>query len=172
MASTPATGGEKESLHAFLDLQRDTLVWKTDGLGDEELRRPVTPTGTSLLGMIKHLGAVEQNWFCLTFGREMEPFPFGPYDHEDYLRAAADEPASQILDFYTRGRAAADEVIAALDLDTTGKAYGEGAEVSLRWVLLHMIEETARHAGHADVVRELIDGATGYRPPQYVPPGG
>ncbi len=171
MASTPAAGREEASLLAFLDLQRDVIVWKTEGLGEEDLRRPMTPSGTNLLGMVKHLAAVEYGWFCLTFGRE-ETFPFGEYDHETYMSTLPGESTEDVLAFYARARAAADEAVAELDLDAAGKAWGRGAEVSLRWVLLHMIEETARHAGHADIVRELIDGTTGYRPPEYVPPSG
>lgn len=169
VASTPATGAEKESLQAFLDLQRDVMVWKTNGLSNEEQRRRITPSGTSLLGMVKHLAAVEYGWFGLTFGRDTD-WPFGDYTHEDYLRVETGETTEDILAYYARARSAADAVITDSQLDDTGLAWGEGAVVSLRWVLLHMIEETARHAGHADICRELIDGATGYRPPGYVPP--
>lgn len=161
---TPATGSEKESLHAFLDVQRDVVVWKLEGLGDDELRRPMTPSGTNLLGLVKHLAAVEYGWFCLTFGRQTEPLPFDEDDEDADLRVTADETTEDILAFYQRARDAADQTIAELDLDDTGTSWG-GERVSLRWVLLHMIEETARHAGHADIVRELIDGTTGYVPP-------
>lgn len=159
------TGGEKENLHAFLDLQRDTMVWKLEGLGDEDLREPMTPSGTTLLGMLKHLADVEYGWFCETFGRETEPLPFDENDEYATFRIEADETTEDILAFYQRARAAADQVINELDLEAIGRAW-QGPEVNLRWVLVHMIEETARHAGHADILRELIDGATGYRPPQ------
>ena len=165
MASQPSpTGDEKENLHGFLDKQRDVMVWKLDGLDDEQLRRPMTPSGTNLLGMVKHLAAVEYGWFCLTFGRETEPLPFDENDENADLRVRQDETTESIVAFYGRARAAADQVIDEFDLDDTGTSWA-GATVSLRWVLLHMIEETARHAGHADIVRELIDGATGYLPP-------
>lgn len=163
----PWTASEKETLHALLDRQRDVMVWKLDGLDDEDLRRPMTPSGTNLLGMVKHLAAVEYGWFCSTFGREIEPMPFDEDDPEADLRVEAHETTGDILAFYDRARAAADAVIRELDPEETGTAW-HGATVSLRWVLLHMIEETARHAGHADILRELLDGTTGYVPPAYV----
>src|SRR5918996_3446003 len=72
----PYTGKEKESLHVSLDRHRDVILWKLDGLPDEQLRRPMTPSGTNLLGLVRHLGSVEYGWFCDTFGRESESIPF------------------------------------------------------------------------------------------------
>jgi uncharacterized damage-inducible protein DinB len=159
----PYTGGEKESLRASLDRHRDVVLWKLAGLDDERLRRPMTPSGTNLIGLVKHLASVEYGWFVATFGREVEPLWFDPATEQD-MSLTPDETTKQILAFYERARAAADRVIAELDLDETGTAW-HGATVSLRWVLIHMIEETARHAGHMDILRELIDGATGdHRP--------
>ncbi|MGW1727068.1 DinB family protein [Streptomyces sp. NPDC002306] len=160
----PYRGGEKETLHESLDRHRDAVVWKLEGLDDEQVRRPMTPSGTSLLGLVKHLGSVEYGWFVETFGRETEPLWFDPYEDED-MRADQGETTEQILAFYARARAAADRTIAELSLDAPGRPAWRDHEVSLRWVLVHMVEETARHAGHMDVVRELIDGATGHRRP-------
>lgn len=159
----PFTGGEKESLHASLDRHRDVVVWKLEGLDSEQARRPMTPSGTSLLGLVKHLAAVEYAWFCDTFGRETEPLPFDEDDPEADLRVEPHESVEDVVAFYRRARAAADEVIGDLDLDDLGTAWF-GDPVSLRWVLIHMVEETARHAGHMDIVRELLDGATGDHP--------
>lgn len=156
----PLTGGEKESLHASLDRHREVVLWKLDGLDDEQLRRPMTPSGTNVLGLVKHLAAVEYGWFCQTFGRPTEPLPFDDDDGNADLRVAPHETTADIVAFYGRARAAADRVINELDLDSTGTSWS-GETVSLRWVLIHMIEETARHAGHLDIVRELIDGRTG-----------
>lgn len=156
----PLTGGEKESLHASLDRHREVVLWKFDGLDDEQLRRPMTPSGTNVLGLVKHLAAVEYGWFCQTFGRPTEPLPFDDDDGNADLRVAPHETTADIVAFYGRARAAADRVINELDLDSTGTSWS-GETVSLRWVLIHMIEETARHAGHLDIVRELIDGRTG-----------
>ncbi len=160
----PFTGGEKESLQVSLDRHRDVVLWKLDGLGDEQVRRPMTPSGTSLLGLVKHLAAVEYGWFCETFGREAEPLPFDDDDENADLRVEPHETTAGIVDFYGRARAAADQVIDELDVDDVGTAWF-GDTVSMRWVLIHMIEETARHTGHMDIVRELIDGMTGDHPP-------
>jgi uncharacterized damage-inducible protein DinB len=156
----PATGGEKESLRVSLDRHRDVVLWKVQGLDDALLRKPMTPSGTSLLGLVKHLAATEYGWFCETFGRETEPLPFDDDDDEADLRPEPDETTEDILAFYGRARAASDSVIDELDVDSLGTAW-HGETVSLRWVLIHMIEETARHTGHMDILRELADGTTG-----------
>lgn len=156
----PFTGGEKDSLHASLNRHRDVVLWKLEGLDDTSLRRAVVPSGTTLLGLVKHLAAVEYSWFCETFERETEPLPVDPDDPDADLRVEPDETTADIVEFYRRARAAADAVILELDVDDVGTAWF-GDPVSLRWVLIHMIEETARHAGHLDILRELIDGSTG-----------
>jgi uncharacterized damage-inducible protein DinB len=157
------TATEKDILHASLNRHRDAVLWKLDGLDDEQLRRPLTPTGTSLLGLVKHLASVEYGWLVETFGREAEPLWFDPYKSED-MSVAADETTEQILAFYGRAREAADRTITELSLDALGRPAWRDHSVSLRWTLVHMVTETARHAGHMDIVRELIDGATGDRP--------
>jgi uncharacterized damage-inducible protein DinB len=158
------TGGEKESLHASLDRQRDVVLWKVDGLSDEQLRAAFTPSGTNLLGLVKHLASVEYSWFCQTFGRDTEPLPFDDDDENADLRVEASETTADIVAFYQRARTAADSVITESTVGDTGTSWA-GETVSLRWVLIHMIEETARHAGHLDIGRELADGATGDLPP-------
>ncbi len=160
MIRVPFTGAEKESLHASLNRHREVVLWKIEGLDDEQLRRPMTPSGTSLLGLVKHLGAVEYDWFCTTFGRQTERLPFSDEDPEADLRVTPDESSEHVLAFYARARAAADQVIVELDLEDQGTAWF-GSDVTLRWVLIHLVEETARHTGHLDIVRELIDGAVG-----------
>jgi hypothetical protein len=164
----PFTGDEKVSLRVSLDRHRDAVLWKVEGLGDADLRRGMTPSGTNLLGLVKHLASVEYGWFCGTFGRPTEQLPFDDDDPNADLRVEADETTEAVLAFYARARAAADQVIDAVGLETTGTAWF-GDAVSMRWVLIHMLEETARHAGHMDILRELIDGATGdHRPDQSV----
>ncbi|HEV2871072.1 MAG TPA: DinB family protein [Actinomycetota bacterium] len=160
----PFTGAEKESLKVSLDRHRDAVLWKLEGLGDDDLRRPMVPSGTSLLGLVKHLGSVEYGWFCETFGRQTEPLPYDEDDPDSDMRARPDETTEDILAFYGRARAAADRVIDELDVEDTGTAWF-GETVTMRWVLIHMVEETARHAGHIDILRELIDGMAGdHRP--------
>jgi uncharacterized damage-inducible protein DinB len=160
----PFTGAEKESLKVSLDRHRDAVLWKLEGLGDDDLRRQMVPSGTSLLGLVKHLGSVEYGWFCETFGRDTEPLPFDENDPDSDMRARPDETTEDVLAFYGRARAAADRVIDELDVEDTGTAWF-GETVTMRWVLIHMVEETARHAGHIDILRELIDGMAGdHRP--------
>jgi uncharacterized damage-inducible protein DinB len=164
MSSASRTAAEKPTLHASLQRHRDAVRWKVQDLDDERLRRPVTPSGTNLLGLVKHLAAVEYWWFGTTFGRETEPLPFVDEDPDADLRIAPHETTADILAFYDRACAASDRVIDELDPEDTGTG-GHGDTVTLRWVLVHMIEETARHAGHMDIARELLDGATGdHRP--------
>ena len=160
----PFTGDEKTSLRVALDRHRDAILWKVEDLDDEQLRRVMTPSGTTLLGLVKHVAAVEYSWFCDTFGRATEPLPFDDDDPEADLRVEPGETTADILAFYGRARAAADRVIDEVGLEETGNAWF-GDPVTLRWVLIHMVEETARHAGHIDILRELIDGRAGdHRP--------
>ncbi len=162
--AAPFHGDEKATLHASLDRVRDAVLWKLDGLDEEQVRRPMTPSGTSLLGLVKHLASVEYGYFVESYGREVEPLWFDAYQGED-MRAAPDETTERIVAFYGRARAAADRTIAELPLDAVGRPPWRKHSVSLRWVLVQLIEETARHAGHMDIVRELIDGAAGdHRP--------
>lgn len=158
--TVPLTGDEKTSLHVALQRHRDAVVWKLDGVSEADARRPMVPSGTSLLGLVKHLASVEYGWFCDTFGRDKEPLPDLDADPEADMRAVEGESASDILAFYARACAAADAVIDAVGLEETGTTW-DGRTMTMRWVLIHMLEETARHAGHADILRELIDGSTG-----------
>jgi uncharacterized damage-inducible protein DinB len=159
----PFTGDEKESLYVSLDRHRDVILWKLEGLDDEQLRRPMTPSGTSLLGLVKHIGSVEYGWFCETFGRDSDAVQFDENDPDADWRVEPHETTADIVAYYDRARAAADQVINELAPDDVGTAWF-GDPVSMRWVLIHMIEETARHAGHMDIMREQIDGTTGYHP--------
>ncbi|WP_042381481.1 DinB family protein [Streptacidiphilus melanogenes] len=157
---SPHTGTEKEILLHSMERHRTAVRWKLEGLDDEQLRRQLVPSGTSLLGLVKHLAAVEYGWFCETFGAKSEPLPFDDDDTDADLRVEPGETTADLLAFYDRACAAANAVIVSTDLDATGTSWS-GAEVSMRWVLVHMIEETARHAGHVDILRELLDGMTG-----------
>ncbi len=154
-------GAEKELLLAFLDQQREVVLWKLDGLSDDQLRqRPLTPSSLYLLGLVKHLAAGEQYWLCQLFGRPAEPLSLAASDDVELEEG---DTTDSVLAYYTRARAASDQAITELDLDTTATTW-LGDTVSLRWAILHMIEETARHAGHADLIREHIDHTTGYLP--------
>ena len=164
MRRVPFAADEKTGLYVALDRHRDAVVWKLDGLTDAQLRQPVTPPGMSLLGLLKHLTFVEDGWFCATFGRPVQAAPFDPADPDADWRVEPHETASGLLAAYAETRVRADAVIDELGMEDTGTAW-TGQTVTLRWVLIHMVEELARHAGHADVVRELLDGTTGDHPP-------
>jgi len=129
------------------------------------VRRQMVPTGTNLLGLVKHLGGVEYQWFGQTFGRETEPLETDPVAD---VNADPDETTGGILAFYRRACALADQVIDELVVDDQGTAWF-GERVSLRRVLVAMTEETARHAGHADILRELLDGSVGAHRPDWEP---
>jgi hypothetical protein len=130
MRRVPFLGEEKAQLYAALDRHRDLVPWKLEGLTEEQLRRPLVPSGTNLLGLVKHLAAVDVSWFCLTFGRETEPLPFDDNDPEADLRVTAEESAHDVLAFYARARLASDAVINELGLEDEGTAW-YGATVNL-----------------------------------------
>lgn len=161
----PQESDEKTTLLAALQSHREVMLWKLDGLSDEQVRRPMVPSGTNLVGLVKHLANAEYGWFCETFGRPTEPLTDISEDPEADMRAAKGESTEDIVAFYRRAWAAADATIGDLPLEATGTAY-TGRRVSLRWVLVHMIEDTVRHAGHADILRELLDGGTGHHVPR------
>jgi uncharacterized damage-inducible protein DinB len=159
----------KAALHQYLQDAREALLWKLDGLTEYDVRHPLTPTGTNLLGLVKHLASVELGYFGEAFGRPSEePLPWldaGAAPNADMWATAAESRAS-IVGLYQRAWAHADATIAALPLDATGHVPWwppDRREVTLHRILVHMIAETNRHAGHADIVRELIDGAVGLR---------
>ncbi len=161
----PTTGDERSTLVGFLDFQRATLEWKCDGLSAEQLARRAVPTSTlSLLGLVRHLAEVERSWFRRRFADEDAP-PLYFTDAEpdlDFDGAVPDEAvvARAFADWRAQ-IARAQEIIAAAPLEQTFVHDRTGETISLRWILAHMIEEYARHNGHADLLREAIDGATG-----------
>jgi uncharacterized damage-inducible protein DinB len=160
----PLIGAEKPSLQVSLDRHRDAVLWKLEGLDDEQVRRSLVPSGTNLLGLVKHLAGVEYQWFGETFGREPEAVARLEQDPVADLRAGPDETTADIVAYYQRARAASDRAVEELDIEAIGTAWF-GEKVSMRRVLIGMIEETARHAGQMDILRELIDGSTGSHPP-------
>ena len=142
------------------------MLWKLDGLSEYDIRRPLTPTGTNLLGLVKHLTSCEFGYFGATFGRPYaEALPWSEDDPNSDMFAAADESREFITGLYRKAWAHADVTFDTLDLDAVGQVpwWGEHGEVSLHRILIHMIAETDRHAGHADIVREMIDGGVGLR---------
>ncbi|WP_405798481.1 DinB family protein [Streptomyces sp. NBC_01506] len=165
----------KADLLLYLQSARDTLLWKLDGLSEYDIRRPLTPTGTNLLGLVKHVAVVEFGYFGETFGRPV----FDAADAADVpawygdgaeanadMWATADESRDEIVGLYHRAWEHSDSTVAALPLTAVGHVAWwpeERREVTLHRILIHVIADTTRHAGHADIVRELVDGAVGMR---------
>ena len=156
-------------LHRYLQIAREALLWKLENTSEYNARRPMVPTGTNLLGLVKHVASVEAGYFGETFGRPFEePLPWLDEDAEPNadMWATADETRHQIVALYRRVWAHSDVTIDTLGLDAIGHVSWwpeDRSEVTLHKILVHVIAETNRHAGHADIVRELIDGTAGLR---------
>jgi len=160
----------KTTLKRYLDVARDALLWKLEGLSEYDARRPMTPTASNLLGIVKHVASVENGYLGDCFERPSEePLPW----FEEGAGANADmwvtpeESREDILGLYERTRSHSDSTIEALALDSPGTVpwWPNGhRDVTLHQILVHVTTETHRHAGHADIIRELIDGAAGLRP--------
>ncbi len=158
------TGTEREALNGFLDLQRSALVRKLQGVSDADARTSPTASSLSLLGLLKHSALWERRWFQVvlagrTFPGEWPDVSGEGMDEEDFRIDAGDTVDFWVAS-YMEQASESREIAAALDLDDPC-AWPPLAHRNLRWVLLHMIEETARHAGHADILRESIDGSRG-----------
>lgn len=157
----------KVHLHRYLQSGRNAVMWKLDGLSEYDVRRPLTPTGTNLLGLVKHLASVELGYLGEVFDR---PSPVAlPWLDDDAepnadLWATAEESREQVIGLYHTAWQHGDATIEALDLVDTGTVPhwpADRAKVTLHQILIHLIAETHRHGGHADILRETIDGATG-----------
>ena len=164
-----SSDADKAHLHGYLQRGREALLWKLDGLAEYDIRRPLTRTGTNLLGLVKHVAGVEADYLGEVFARPFaEPLPWLDQGAEAnaHMWATADESRERITGLYRRVWAHSDATIEALPLDAEGRVPWWPAEqnpVTLHRILIHMIAETHRHAGHADIVRELVDGAAGLR---------
>ncbi len=153
----------KTSLHDELRRAREALLWKIDGLSEYEIRRPLTATGTNLLGLIKHTATWEARYFGEVFGRPF-PEPLARWQDSDGsdLWVTAQESRAQITDFYRHAWRHADDTIHELPIDAPGHVpWWSRPEVKLFTVMVHVLNDTTRHAGHADILREHLDGHTG-----------
>jgi hypothetical protein len=157
----------KQMLHRYLDRQRTALLAKLDRVGEREVRWPMTPTGTNLLGLVKHVASIELGYFGEVFDRPSNiPLPWFDDDAEINadMWATAEQSREEIITLYQRAAAHADATIGALSLDSPGIVPWwppDREQVTLQQVLVHVTAEIARHAGHADIIRELIDGNAG-----------
>ena len=155
----------KDDLRTYLQRGREALLWKLDGLSEYDARRPLVPTGTNLLGLVKHVAGIEAGYLGATFGRPFDGLlPGHGEDAEPNadMWATAGESRDELTALYRRVGEHSDATVAALPLDAVGRVPWwppERREVTLHRVLVHMIAETERHAGHADLVRELIDSS-------------
>jgi uncharacterized damage-inducible protein DinB len=159
----PLEAGEREMLGAWLEWQRATLAWKCQGLDDHQLReRSALPSSLSLLGLVRHMAEVERGWFRRTLGGEDVPHIYSTT--RDMDAAFNDADTADVAEAFATWRAecelARKAEAAAPSLEVIG-VQRSGRRVSLRWIFVHMIEEYARHNGHADLLRERIDGSTG-----------
>ncbi|MEF2977444.1 DinB family protein [Subtercola sp. YIM 133946] len=169
----------KQNLLRYLQTGRDALLWKLEGVSEYDLRRPLVPTGTNLLGIVKHTAGVEAGYLGLVFGRPFpEPLPYTADDAEPNsdMWATLDESRDDIVALYRRIWAHSNATVEALPLDAPGSVPWwpeERRDVTLMRILPHLIAETHRHAGHADLVRELVDGSAGLQKANdNLPPGG
>jgi uncharacterized damage-inducible protein DinB len=162
----PINGGDLPTLLGFLDYQRATFAWKCAGLSDDQLRVALPPSSMTLGGMLKHLAAVEDGWFTEVVAGQPVPEPWANQDPEWEWSNAENDTGEQLRELWTE-RCDRSRAIVKARIDDGGTDALEQTHaawlgrVSLRWVLFHMIEEYARHNGHADLLRESIDGQTG-----------
>ncbi len=156
-------GPELDMLIGYLAYERDTLLWKLDGLDDEQLRRPHQPSGLTLLGIVKHLTDVERSWVRGIVGGEAIRHYSDPDDPQRYWRIEPDDTTAAIITGYRAEGDQSDAIVRERGLDAPVSFIRDHAErdMTVRWVVIHLVEETARHVGHADLMRETIDGATG-----------
>lgn len=164
----------KATLLRYLQAKRTAILWKLDGLSEYDLRRPLTPTGTNLLGVVKHLALVELGYFGEVFGRP----PRLTVSWRDEVEAAmdtvpnvdmfatADETRDEVLTLYREAGENTAATVAALDLEAPGQVpwWGDQGAVTLHRIMVHMLDESARHAGHLDILREQLDGRAGKQP--------
>lgn len=154
---------EMETLVRYLDTYRGIIVFKAEGVERSAGIEPLVPSGTSLLGIVKHLAYVERWWFQAVLGQREVEFPWSEDDPDADWRIEQDESVDDIINLY-RGEFAESQAILE-GIGSLDDLFPQGDdEISARRVVIHMIEETARHAGHADILRELIDGSTGWGP--------
>ncbi|TLK54308.1 DinB family protein [Glutamicibacter sp. V16R2B1] len=157
----------KQRLRRYLDHARQAALWKAENLDEAQLRRPMVPSGTNVLGVINHLAVMEFGYFSYCLKRPVDsPRAVQAFTSEDPMAdfvVEADTGAADVLQFYRQAIDAASTAFEELELDAPASVpwWGEDSETTLEHLMLHMVEETSRHAGHLDLVRELIDGQTG-----------
>ncbi|MFF0185416.1 DinB family protein [Streptomyces sp. NPDC005244] len=162
---TPAAWDERTQLTTFLDYARATARAKCEGLSEEDARKAPLPGSPlmTLSGVVNHLRWVEYSWLQVVFLGEEDKGPWTDEDPDREMSMAVGIPLAEILDAYEEQSTRYRELVAAHDLDAKAeRTIRDGRHVDLRWILLHLVEETSRHNGHLDILRELADGRTGH----------
>lgn len=163
--SLRTSGDERAVLVAFLDAQREAVVRKVDGLSEADMRVAGVASGTSPGGIVKHLVDVERWWFQAVFAGRDVAFAWTDDDPDPDWRIEQDDTLPALIEAYRSARDESNRIVAGAgsldDLSADSSSGDSGKRASLRWILVHMIEETARHAGHVDILREQLDGAVG-----------
>jgi uncharacterized damage-inducible protein DinB len=157
----PLTGTEREMLQGFLDYARRTILWKLEGLDQEQATRRLVPSDSTMLGIVKHLSDVEKGWFCEFMAGEKISSFYTPEDPNADFRIEPGETLGSITKVYREACKQADRCAAEFELGDISRRPGRPKR-TLRWIYFHMIDETARHCGQLDILREQIDGVTGY----------
>lgn len=152
--------GEKDMLWAWLRFARATVVAKATGLSEPQLRARLVPSETTVGGLLTHLVTLEQHWFGIVLGGQEHPMPFGADDPDGDWRVTEDDSLDRLLDRYRAACDSSDEVIESLELDSVGAQTRD--DYTLRWAMAHVTMDTSRHSGHADLLRELLDGERGW----------
>ena len=158
------TGGEHELLLGFIDLNRKTVLWKLDGLTESQARQKVVGSETTLLGIVNHLAHVERYWVQSVIADRSIEFPWTDENPDAEWIMADHQTIETVLDHFETEIAIGDAILAN-ETDLKREITVGERVVSVRWILIHLVEEIARHAGHADIIREIIDETTGYFPP-------
>ncbi|MFC0040400.1 DinB family protein [Actinomadura rayongensis] len=161
---TPHAWDERTQLTTFLDYARDTARAKCQGVSAENARKAILPTSPlmTMSGVVSHLHWVEYYWFQVVFLGEEDRGPWTEDDPDREMRIAVDVPLTQLLNEYAEQSTRYRELVAGHNLDKRARrAVRNGLHIDLRWILLHLTEETARHNGHLDILREMLDGTTG-----------
>ena len=157
----PLQGAEKPTLVGFLDFQRRQVIDKVEDLDREAATRQLVPSATTLAGIVKHLIDVERWWFRIVLVGEAVELVATRADPDADWRIEPEDTVAELVAAYRAEIDRANAIVETADLDDLAVKETRRGHVSLRWILVHMIEETARHAGHADILREQIDGTTG-----------
>jgi uncharacterized damage-inducible protein DinB len=157
----PNAAPERELLEAFMDYQRAAMIHKLEGLTTEDASRRLVPSLTTLMGIVKHLAYVEAWWFQENFAGMAQDYPWTDDDPDADFRIEETDSIADVIELYETKCEESRRAIAGASLDEMSAGVSRGIPHSLRWIMLHMIEETSRHLGQADILRELIDGTTG-----------